>query len=492
MNASLRDWPQIKAAHDALGREEGAARRLSELTGQDQGTLQEEWRDALRPLLREDTATALDQMGVLDEEVRANMNREKHSFGSLDLEYEIRCAVSNADVRTIWLPDDLDYYGAVDAPKLLYFVRNAARTTGAAVTSRVGPSTVEIGLDDQLTTLSGEGRALRELAFAALCRWAASHGRGRRFVLDEHWHAWLVDDAQLAALRRYRPSRLRAFDEVRTEEARRWLQRNRIALPPVQDLPDGSLGEIVIAWIFEAGCGVPVESTNPAVLWRSLEALGVKLPPKPRSDYLTTGELVAHINAGMVRAKSPLRFVGLRRGNEELVLFVPFDRLAALTAADVVAWGGQHAVATARSTPDVFRPPVVTAVRPNTIVPDERCWISDGESVDDPADYHRVVEELCALASVAPSHVSCTENSGVRKLSLRHGRKTFSARLRGRTDWIDAPPLIACLNQLVRTTRNNKRFYEFRDPRWGQEVGVVFATTAEARRLREFGFLVEN
>ena len=80
----------------------------------------------------------------------------------------------------------------------------------------------------------------------------------------------------------------------------------------------------------------------------------------------------------------------------------------------------------------------------------------------------------------------------MRHLSLTLGKDTFSAKLQGDTDWIDAPPLIACLNELANAVQSTHRFYEFREPRWGQELGIVFASLAEAKRLRDHGFLVER
>ncbi len=357
----MRDWGPIRKLHDQLRNPPtavAARQALVAFAGADHGTDVRAWHEALRALLLEDTMTALDELGVLDDEVRAWLTAERLRGYSLDLGHEVRNIVANGRIANVWLPDALEYYGEVEEPRSIFFAHRATRTLRVPVTSRVVNDGIEVALGELRVVLSGEGRSLREQAFAGLQRWAEAHGNGRRFVLDEHWHAWLVDDAQLAAIKRYRVAKLRAFDATRTAKAQAKLER-------------------------------------------------------------------------------PVR-----------------------------------------------------TITPETIVPQARQWVGDGESVDSADDYRHVIDELCAIAELSPTGVSCTETSGVRHLSLTLGTREFRAELEGNTDWIDPSPLLACLNKVAAAAKKKYRFYEFREPRWGQELGIVFATAAEAKRLEKHGFLV--
>jgi hypothetical protein len=85
----MRDWGPIPDLYDELKDPATAAaarRRLIAFAGQDHGTDARVWHEALRVLLREDTATALAEMGVLDEEVRAWMENSSRSTRSISRE----------------------------------------------------------------------------------------------------------------------------------------------------------------------------------------------------------------------------------------------------------------------------------------------------------------------------------------------------------------------------------------------------------------------
>ena len=398
---------ELDAAPDPATRATPRA-RLVELVGVDHGDDPRVWHEALRLMLRADTTTALDELGVLDDGVRAWMEAERIGFYSLSLDREIRNTIMNGHVRTVWLPEDLDYYGTVEEPKMLYFLHNAHRTTGGRATATPVANGIEVSLDDVRATLAGSGRPLREAAFALLVRWAEAHGGGRRFVIDDHWHAWLVNEAQLAAIRSYKATKLRVVDVASVERATAWLADAGIALPPAQDLPDGTTAEIIVAMLFSTRSGVVVETDDPAVVWRALQSLPaevrVGLAKEPPADLepTSTGEIVNCINTELSLAGSPMRLVGVARGNETMVLFVPVDRVASLAEAGILTHGASAAERAATRIVATFTPPVVTPITPTTIVPVDRQWVGDGESVDSPSNYEDVVHELCGLAKFGP------------------------------------------------------------------------------------------
>ena len=126
------------------------------------------------------------------------------------------------------------------------------------------------------------------------------------------------------------------------------------------------------------------------------------------------------------------------------------------------------------------------------IIPEQRLWVGDSECIDDASEYESLVGELAALGGLTVKKVECVEHDGVRRLAVTSGRRVYRAKLRGDTDYIDEPSLLACLNEIATAAKKRNRYLVVRDERWGQETGIVFASAAETKRLRAAGFLPDE
>lgn len=125
--------------------------------------------------------------------------------------------------------------------------------------------------------------------------------------------------------------------------------------------------------------------------------------------------------------------------------------------------------------------------------------VIDGECVDDAASYERVVREVAAITGgmLTFDRITCVEGDppsedepdATRMMTLVRGDRTWTGRLRGRTDWIDGERLLALLNRTIDAPR---RLHEVHHPSWGHEMGVVFALEGELAQLRAQGYTIED
>lgn len=127
----------------------------------------------------------------------------------------------------------------------------------------------------------------------------------------------------------------------------------------------------------------------------------------------------------------------------------------------------------------------------DSVVPSSRQYVGDAECITAASDYEHVVRDLLALAQLEPARVECTESNARRTLLVHIGGRSVTAEMRGDTDWVDTAPLLECLNALL-PSKTRRRFYEVTLPEWGQELGVVFASSAEVARLRAAGLVEEE
>jgi hypothetical protein len=82
-----------------------------------------------------------------------------------------------------------------------------------------------------------------------------------------------------------------------------------------------------------------------------------------------------------------------------------------------------------------------------------------------------LVEQIARLTggALAPTDLTCVERGPTRELRFTMSGRTFTATLRGDTDWVDVDPLLACLNEALGAGGANGSL-EFAEGR-----GIIFA-----------------
>jgi hypothetical protein len=157
------------------------------------------------------------------------------------------------------------------------------------------------------------------------------------------------------------------------------------------------------------------------------------------------------------------------------------------------------------------KPRSTLADEPASIVGARNVFITDAESVDDARDYEPLVAQIAAITDGALrfDRATCVEGppptddeldadrglerDTTRVLTLAQGARTWTGRLQGTTDWVDGDRLLELLNRVLRDLGVAKQLRAIHHPtRWGQELGVVFATATQLDELRAAGYSIEG
>ncbi len=174
---------------------------------------------------------------------------------------------------------------------------------------------------------------------------------------------------------------------------------------------------------------------------------------------------------------------------EKRLAMLPKDRIPALNEKGAIR--GVHLVLDTKPTSiKTILPQKHGTFLLEEVVPPERTFISDSECVDEAKDYEELIKDLVKITenTICFEAISCVETEKGRELLLTVNQKKFKTILEGDTDYVDVSPLLSCLNKVAAYYKLERRFYEFSDPGWGQEFGVVFATRTEASKIKKAGF----
>ncbi len=116
-------------------------------------------------------------------------------------------------------------------------------------------------------------------------------------------------------------------------------------------------------------------------------------------------------------------------------------------------------------------------------VGEARVLTIDGECVDDARSYESVVARLAALSggALVYDRIDCVEQLDGRRLTLRRGDLLVGGVL-AKGDWIDAPGLLAVLNDAV--ADGPGRFVTFESGYGDQSSSFAFLTRDDAGKLR--------
>lgn len=549
--SGVREWVDVvSGAWRPEAERSAAAANLKARTGLDHGDDGEAWATALRPLFIKDVRGALEEMGLFDEE-RFMPEPAFFAFNSLDLDEELRSCISNDRALGISLSEELWAYGE-DYPTFrgaVSRVFGVVPTTEILSGTPTAPKAVRLTLDGSSVELSGDPR-LPLLEF--LRRWAAERHPDRALYVDESWCARLLSDAERRAVLKYRPFRLRAIDPTDPAsvpaEARSALDALREAglqldIDPKRlagDVTAGPLNERMAQLLCMSEAGVALEGDPWYILeelfecvvpslFRALAKLQrdtlpplelldltyeerphINLPPiqvpvisvggtevTARCCSLEQTEpcrwrgdvqsLFDAINGQLGKSGHPLRLVVVHSNWAQRVIPLPAGTAAALTRSGVLVCGVSSN--DAPQTSQGFTPERGVRTTLAELVGPAHLLVGDAECVDSAGDYRPVVMSLCALTQGAlrMEFFACSEEDTVRELRLVISGVELRAQLAGDTDYVDVKPLLVCLNDVAERL-SERRFYEVRDPAWGQEFGVAFATEGEARTLFDDGF----
>jgi hypothetical protein len=196
------------------------------------------------------------------------------------------------------------------------------------------------------------------------------------------------------------------------------------------------------------------------------------------------GHGVRHLFALVIPTPYPLRLVLLPvadilrlRGEPGLVTSFDFDGLLALGSRDANG-------------------PLPRAPSLEEIVPPERQFVWDAESVDEAADYITLLGHMLGPwgeEALRFDRVSCVEGPddfprvARRRLTVSRGERTWAADLEGDTDWVDVRGLVALLNGVLAERGSPRRIVELVTD--DQCFRVALVSGAEAERLREFFYV---
>lgn len=542
-NAHSSRWDMDRAKVEALikqledagagwmgdAQREVSLRALRSESGQDLGADAAAWKAWLaslggtlpaqrrRPPMSRELARILDalvEMGVVDEAEFLRTREMDRINPCDDLDSALSRYLRDRNAKSVWLQDDLKTYCG-DEYEIARFCESAKRLFGLDTRVEIVPDEtnrhgfhISLGPLEQYIVENP-----RQQVFGLLCEYSDTLTDGRQLWLDHSDRAWYLSGENTAAIRRHDALRLRKINRdspnephADVQEALRFFDRIGARLR----LTQGQLAWRVCEYdpeihprrysyhaqlidLADAGVSLIIDDFGEIV---SAEVLTRRVAPLVGEDVLAPRRchdlegFVSALNDQLNERGSPWHVLAIRLVyNRCRLLPVPIDRVAEISTVTECIAG--HEDYTQRSSGlERFSfgvNPTIEEVAPGTPT-----VVLDGECVDGAADYVSVINNILGLTAgeISLDVIECVEVDGYRQLTIAKETKTWKAKLHGETDYVDLEPLLKYLNKAAAKLGSKRRFVEFREILWGQEVGVAFVTKQEKRALKKSGHVV--